>query len=33
VSFSRLINEIGNMKDKAWFTTVFERVRHAIQRD
>jgi len=33
VSFSRLINEIGNAKDKAWFTTVFERVRHAIQRD
>lgn len=33
ISFSRLINEIGNAKDKAWFTTVFERVRHAIQRD
>ncbi len=33
VSFSRLISEIGNAKDKAWFTTVFERVRHAIQRD
>lgn len=33
VSFSRLINEIGNAKDKAWFTTVFERIRHAIQRD
>jgi len=33
VSFSRLITEIGNAKDKAWFTTVFERVRHAIQRD
>lgn len=33
VSFSRVIGEIGNVKDKAWFTTVFERVRHAIQRD
>lgn len=33
VSFSRLVSEIGNAKDKAWFTTVFERVRHAIQRD
>lgn len=33
VSFSRLITEIGNAKDKAWFTTVFERIRHAIQRD
>ncbi|MES2668727.1 MAG: NUDIX domain-containing protein [Patescibacteria group bacterium] len=33
VSLSRLVNEIGNAKDKAWFTTVFERVRHAVQRD
>ena len=33
LSFSRLVTEIGNAKDKAWFTTVFERVRHAIQRD
>lgn len=33
VSFSKLITEIGNAKDKAWFTTVFERIRHAIQRD
>lgn len=33
VSFSRLVHEIGNAKDKAWFTTVFERIRHAIQRD
>ena len=33
VSFSRLVHEIGNAKDIAWFTTVFERVRHAIQRD
>lgn len=33
VSFSRLIHEIGNAKDAAWFTTVFERIRHAIQRD
>ena len=33
VSLSRIIREIGNTKDTAWFTTVFERVRHAIQRD
>lgn len=33
VSLSHIVNEIGNAKDKAWFTTVFERVRHAIQRD
>lgn len=33
VSLSHIITEIGNVKDKAWFTTVFERVRHAIQRD
>lgn len=33
VSFSRLVHEIGNAKDTAWFTTVFERIRHAIQRD
>lgn len=33
VSLSQIISEIGNAKDKAWFTTVFERVRHAIQRD
>lgn len=33
VSLSRIIGEIGNAKDRAWFTTVFERVRHAVQRD
>lgn len=33
VSLSHLIGEIGNAKDKAWFTTVFARVRHAIQKD
>lgn len=33
VSLSRIMTEIGNVKDKAWFTTVFERVRQAIQRD
>lgn len=33
VSLSKLVHEIGNAKDKAWFTTVFERVRHAVQRD
>lgn len=33
VSLSKIIEEIGNAKDKAWFISVFERVRHAIQRD
>lgn len=33
VSLSHIVQEIGNAKDKAWFTTVFERVRHAVQRD
>lgn len=33
VSLSKIIDEIGNAKDKAWFVSVFERVRHAIQRD
>jgi 8-oxo-dGTP pyrophosphatase MutT (NUDIX family) len=33
VSFSHIVPEIGNVKDRAWFTTVFERIRHAIQRD
>lgn len=33
VSLSHIVNEIGNTKDKAWFTTVFERIRQAIQRD
>lgn len=33
VSLSRLVTEIGNAKDTAWFITVFERVRHAVQRD
>ena len=33
VSFSKIIEQIGNAKDKAWFVTVFERVRQAIQRD
>ena len=33
VSLPRVIETIGHTKDRAWFTTVFERVRHAIQRD
>lgn len=33
VSLSHIVTEVGNVKDKAWFTTVFERVRHAVQRD
>ncbi len=33
VSLPHVSHEIGNVVDRAWFTTVFERVRHAIQRD
>lgn len=33
VSLSRIIEEIGNAADRAWFVSVFERVRHAVQRD
>lgn len=33
VSLSHIATEIGNVKDKAWFITVFERVRQAVQRD
>lgn len=28
-----IIDNLEDAKDRAWFTTVFERVRHAIQRD
>jgi diadenosine hexaphosphate hydrolase (ATP-forming) len=28
-----VIHQLENAKDKTWFTTVFERVRQAIQRD
>lgn len=33
VPLQRVIDECGSIADKAWFTRVFERVRHAIQRD
>lgn len=33
VSLPRVITELEDTKDRAWFTTVFERIRHAIQRD
>lgn len=33
VSLKNLITELGSEKERAWFTTVFERVRQAVQRD
>lgn len=33
VSYREVASVIGNDKDRAWFGTVFERVREAIQRD
>lgn len=33
VPLKNVITEIGNVQDRAWFTTVFERVRQAVQRD
>jgi ADP-ribose pyrophosphatase YjhB (NUDIX family) len=33
VSYRDVANVIGNDKDRAWFSSVFERVREAIQRD
>lgn len=33
VSLSKIVGEIGHPKDKAWFVSVFERVRLAVQRD
>ncbi len=33
VSYREIANVIGNDKDRAWFATVFDRVREAIQRD
>lgn len=33
VSLSRIVGEIGHPKDRAWFVSVFERVRLAVQRD
>lgn len=33
VAMPRVMEKLTHPKDRAWFTTVFERVRHAIQRD
>lgn len=33
ISLSRLALELEDMKDSAWFSSVFERVRQAVQRD
>ena len=33
VPYRFVAEEIGNPKDKAWFATVFPRIREAIQRD
>ena len=33
VSLPHVITSLEDAKDRAWFTTVFERVRQAIQRD
>ena len=33
VPLQHVIDKSGNVKDRAWFSTVFERVRQAIQRD
>lgn len=33
VPLSRVIDECGSVADRAWFTTVFERIRQAVQRD
>jgi bis(5'-nucleosidyl)-tetraphosphatase len=33
IPLPHVIRENGNAADRAWFTTVFERIRHAIQRD
>ena len=33
VSLSQVIDVCGSVADRAWFTSVFERVRLAIQRD
>lgn len=33
ISFPRVSESLQDPKDRAWFVTVFERVRQAIQRD
>jgi 8-oxo-dGTP pyrophosphatase MutT (NUDIX family) len=33
VSLPKVIDECGSVADRAWFTTVFPRIRQAIQRD
>lgn len=33
VPFREVAEKLGSMRDRAWFASVFERVREAIQRD
>lgn len=33
VPLKNVVDESGNVADRAWFTRVFERVRQAVQRD
>lgn len=33
MAFPQVVAQLEDTKDRAWFTTVFERIRHAIQRD
>jgi|CXWL01.1.fsa_nt_gi ADP-ribose pyrophosphatase YjhB (NUDIX family) len=33
ISLPYVAKEVGNIHDRAWFTSVFERVREAVQRD
>ena len=33
VPLAKVIEECGSVADRAWFTTVFDRIRHAVQRD
>lgn len=33
MAFARTADSLESAKDKAWFSSVFQRVRHAIQRD
>lgn len=33
IPLPKVLESLENAKDRAWFTTVFERVRHAVQRD
>ena len=33
VPLPQVVDECGSVRDRAWFTTVFERIRQAVQRD